>query len=446
MIKKVFVLCMALMIALASVTFADEKMEILGDSAILMDADTGRILYAKEADEKIYPASTTKIMTAAIILEEYAGRLDDVVVASDVVEEIIGTGASNIGILPGEELTIEQLLYAVLVASANEACDVLAEHMCHGDVDAFVELMNNKAKELGMENTHFSNTHGFHDENHYTTAKDMAILARYAMQNETFRKIVKTPTYTIPKTNKYTADDGIRTLANTSDLIKQGFSVYYKYATGIKTGYTSQAGNCLVASATKENTKSVTKSEMNLIAATFDVNESSGKYEDVINLFEYGFKNFNIISVSVPNEDVGETDVYAGRGTDVVTAVVESELKALLPVDVDLKNEIKREISFNEKIKAPVKKGEVIGSVKYTYTDPKTGEVLELGSVNLVSKTDIERDFFKQIGGFFKKIVTSGFFLVPVIVIALIIFVLAYMRNLRKRRRRRFLRNRRYRR
>lgn len=450
MIKRVLVLCMVLMMLLSGATFADEAQpEVMGISAVLMDADTGRILYGKEIDRKIYPASTTKIMTATLIIEAFGDKLDEKVVASDVVETIIGTGASNIGIRPGEEMTVEQLLYAVLLASANEACDVLAEYMCDGDVDKFVELMNEKAAELGMENTHFSNTHGFHDDNHYTTARDMATLAQYAMKNEIFRKIVKTPTYEIPKTNKYTYGDGIRHISNTSDLIKPGFGVYYKYATGIKTGYTSQAGNCLVASATKESTKSATKSEMNLIAATFNSQDSDGssrKYGDVTNMFEYGFNNFAVMSISVPNEDVGETAVFAGKGTDVVSAVVESEIKALLPVGVDVGKDVKREFSYNENIKAPIKKGEVIGSAKYTYTDPESGEVIELGSVNLVAKAEVEKDFFKQLGSWIKNIVTSWWFVTPIVVIIVGIFVLAYMRSLRKRRRRKFLRNKRYRR
>ncbi len=446
MIKKIFVLCMAFTLIFGNVAFADkEKPELSGSACVLMDADTGRVLYEKNIDKKVYPASTTKIMTAAIVLEKCGGKLDEIVVASEIVNSL-DSGGSNIGILPGEELTVRQLLYAVLVSSANEACDVLAEYVCSGDIDEFVSLMNEKAEELGMESTHFANAHGFHNENHYTTARDMAIIARYAMKNETFREIVKTVSYEIPKTNKYVADDGIRILSNTSDLIKPGFSVYYKYATGIKTGYTSQAKNCLVASATKEDSKSDTKAEINLIAATFGVEEPNGKYKDVKNLFEYGYNNYNMISVSIPGEDVGETPVYAGRKTDVVTAVIESEINVLLPDTTNIKEDITREFTYNENIKAPVKKGEVIGSAKYTYTDPDTGEKTELGSVNLVSKTDIERDFFKQLGGFFKAIFTSWFFLGPVIFIVLMFFVLAFMRNRRRKRRRKFLKYKRYRR
>ena len=452
MIKKIFVLFLAVItIMLSSVSgavFAEEnEPEVYGKAAILMDMDTGRILFGKNIDEKIYPASTTKIMTATLILEMCGDDLGKTVVASDIVDSVIGTGASHIGIRPGEELTVEQLLYAVLVASANEACDVLAQYVCSGSTDAFVELMNQKASELGMENTHFTNTHGFHNDNHYTTARDMATLTRYAMKNEKFREIVKTPSYTIPKTNKYNYGDGTRTLSNTSDLIKPGFAAYYKYATGVKTGYTSEAGNCLVASATKESSNSAVKSNMNFIAATFnsqDEKNVSRKYSDVKNMFEYGFNNFKMISVATPGEDVGETKIFAGKGTDVVSAVSYSEVSALLPSDTDTDKQIEKKYTYFENIKAPIKKGDKIGSAQYIYTNEKTGEKTTLATTDLVAKNDIDKDWFKQFFSFIKKIFTSAFFVVIIIIIIILGIVLSVMRNQRKKRRRKFLKSRKY--
>ncbi len=450
MIKRGIAFLLALLminVCFNGVVFADEP-DIYGEAAILIDADSGRILYEKNADKKVYPASTTKIMTGIIILENYADRLDEVVTAGEVVNSIIGTGASHIGIRVGEELTVEQLLCAVLVASANEACDVLAEHMC-GNVEVFVELMNKKAEELGMENTHFANAHGFHDANHYTTAKDMAIITKYAMQNEKFREIVKMPTYFIPKTNKYNYGDGTRNLSNTSDLIKQGNSNYYKYATGVKTGYTSEAGNCLVASATKESTKTSTKTEMNLIATTFNSqteNGYSGKYTDVKNMFEYGFENYSIVSISVPNKEVGEVSVKYGKDFDSVIAVTREEIKSLLPNDINIENDIKRTYTYKENLKAPIKKGDVVGSVEYVYTDTLTGESINIGKTDLVAKNDIDKDFFKQIGSFFKHLIFNWVVLVLVLAVVIFIIFTSILRQRRKKRRRAYFKSKRRRR
>lgn len=443
MTKRVLAFILAVLISAMfslNTVFAEEP-EVFGDAAILIDMDTGRILYEKNADKKVYPASTTKIMTGILVLENCGDRLGDIVTAGEIVNDIIGTGASHIGICVGEELTVEQLLCAVLIASANEACDVLAEYMC-GSVDEFVALMNKKAEELGMNNTHFANAHGFHDANHYTTAKDMAIIARYAMKNEKFREIVKMPTYFIDKTNKYNYGDGTRNLSNTSDLIKQGTSAYYKYATGIKTGYTSEAGNCLVASATKESEKSSTKSEMNLIAATFNSqseNGYSGKYSDVTDMFEYGFNNYSIVSISVPDKEVGEVSLKYGKGFDSVTAVIGEEIKTLLPNDINMENDIKKNYTYKENLKAPIKKGDIVGSVEYIYTDTVTGESINLGTANLVAKNDIEKAFFKQVGSFFKKLIFNGFVLTLIIIFVLLIIIASALRRKRKKRRRSYL-------
>lgn len=446
MIKKVlaFILTFFILTVFScSFVLADEP-ELFGDAAILIDMDTGRILYEKNIDKKVYPASTTKIMTGILILENYADRLDEVVTAGEIVNSL-GSGASSIGISMGEELTVDQLVHATLIASANEACDVLAEHMCGNTAD-FVELMNKKAEELGMENTHFANAHGLHDPNHYTTARDMAVLTKYAMQNEKFREIVKLPTYSIGKTNKYNYGDGTRTLPNTNDLIKPGYSAYYQYATGVKTGYTSEAGNCLVASASKESSKTSTKTEMNLIAATFNSQSESGasrRYNDVKNLFEYGFNNYSIVSVCVPNTDVGEVKVEYGKGADAVTAVTNSEMKTLLPNDINIENDIKKNYTYKENIKAPVSKGDVVGSVEYIYTDSVTGESINLGTADLVAKTSVEKDFFKQAGAVIHKIVFNWFVILLIIVLIVLILVTSFLRQKRKRRRRTYLKSKR---
>ena len=257
--------------------------DIKSTSAILVEAQSGRVVYEKEADAKAYPASTTKIMTALLAVE----NLDPatVLTASETAIQIDRDG-SNMGILSGEELTVEQLLYGLLVHSANDAANVLAEAVA-GEISAFVDQMNIRAAELGMTGTHFVNTHGYHDEEHYTTARDLLKLATCAMENELFRKVVATGTYEIPPTNKYKEP---RILSNSNCMVNPLRDHRYAYigAAGIKTGHTSDAGACLVSYAER---KGVAFYCVTLNAPV----EYEGNYSflDTIALFDHGFNNFS---------------------------------------------------------------------------------------------------------------------------------------------------------
>ena len=215
------------------------------EAALLMDMRSGRLIYGKNTTERLYPASTTKMMTGILALE--SPMMGDTVTATYEALQSITLEDSHMGILIGENLTMTDLLNGTLVYSANDAANVIAVHV-GGSIQAFVDMMNAKAQELGMENTHFQNPCGVHDDNHYTTAEDLAILARYCMQNETFREIVAKPSYHIDPTNKYGLN---RDLPSTNLFLNTARSAYYIYTpcTGIKTGTTEAAGHCLVASA-----------------------------------------------------------------------------------------------------------------------------------------------------------------------------------------------------
>jgi len=195
-------------------------------SVILMDFRTGKILYEKNSHEKKYPASITKVMTAIVVLEHC--KLDDVTTVSHNAVYSIEPGYVIANLKEGEELTIDQLLHILLIASANDAAVVLAEYVS-GSVENFSDLMNEKAKEIGCKDTHFINPDGAHDENHYSTAYDLALIGRYAMQNETFRNIVSNTSYNLPATNKYSKND--RLFTTTNSLLTTSSIYYYKYAT-----------------------------------------------------------------------------------------------------------------------------------------------------------------------------------------------------------------------
>ena len=231
-----------------------DEMDVNAKAAILMDPDTNEILYEKNAHEKMYPASITKVMTCLLTLEAVdAGQLtlEQTVTASQAIHTGIGDNASTADIKAGEEIRIIDLLYAALLPSANEACNVMAGAVS-GDVASFVELMNQRAAELGMTGTHFANTHGYHDDSHYTSAYDIYLMCRQAMKNETFRTIVSSLNYTMPATNMHPEERIVRsTNALISNFRVAGY--LYQYATGVKTGYTPEAGYCLSAAATKED-------------------------------------------------------------------------------------------------------------------------------------------------------------------------------------------------
>lgn len=211
-----------------------------------MKQPLGTILYSKNENTKAYPASTTKILTAILAIEKC--NLDDKVTIKKSSISSIPPGYTSCNLVEGEVLTVSDLLQATLVPSANDAANALAEHIS-GSVENFTDLMNTKINELGLKNTHFVNTNGIHNENHYTTAYDLALIAKYCMQNQTFRKYANIPTCTINATNK----SNVRKLKNTNELINPSSKYYIEDCIGIKTGHTTEAGNCLISSFSKDN-------------------------------------------------------------------------------------------------------------------------------------------------------------------------------------------------
>ena len=253
-------------------------------AAYLMDPLTGDVLYQKNPDQPLPMASTTKIMTAIVAMEN--ASLNDSITISD---HAIAVGESSAWLSKGETLTVEQLLYALLVQSANDAAVALAEHVA-GSEEAFVEMMNEKARELGAENTYFRNPHGLDVEGHYTTARDLAVIAAYAMQNPLFREIVASSGYQIP----WPGHPYPRVLENHNKLLKM-----YPYATGIKTGYTVGAGKCLVASAEREGRE--------LISVILNGGEIY--WDQTIQLMEYGFNSFARVEFAYSGQPLATVEV-----------------------------------------------------------------------------------------------------------------------------------------
>ncbi|MEG2348092.1 MAG: D-alanyl-D-alanine carboxypeptidase family protein [Clostridia bacterium] len=260
----------------------NDKLNIYSKSAILTDFESGSILFEKNIDAKVFPASTTKILTAILVIENL--NLNDKIVVTNRAIYSTPVGSSIIYLKPGEVLSVEDLLYGLLLNSGNDAANVLAESVSD-NIPSFIELINTKLKEIGCNNTNFTNAHGFHDKNHYTTARDMSIIFNYCMKNETFKKIIETKEYVIKKTNKFNE----RKLINTNKLLDiKSQAMYYEYALGGKTGYTEEANGTFVGYAKKDDKQ--------LLSCVFDssqnINGKEGRFLDTKTLFEYGFNNF----------------------------------------------------------------------------------------------------------------------------------------------------------
>lgn len=269
----------------------NEELKIYSESAILMEQKTGKILYEKDCHARKYPASTTKILTAIIALENC--DMNETATASEYAVTSVKSGYTKADIQVGETFTIEQLIDVMMLQSANEAATIIAEHIAGSEAN-FANMMNQKAKEIGCLDSNFVNANGMHNENHYSTAYDLALIARYCMQNEKFREIVKLPETSLPWTEHWGQEQvnehGERIFKNTNKMMQPDSKYYYPYCTGIKSGFTTPAKNCLISSSNKNGFETVSV----ILHAESTEDGASARYVDTINLFEYGYNNYNI--------------------------------------------------------------------------------------------------------------------------------------------------------
>ena len=331
-------------------------------STLLMDLDSGKILYSKNANTRMYPASTTKIMTAILTIENC--QLTDTAIASHNAIYSVPSGYSHANIQEGEELTIEQLLNVLLIPSANDAAFVLAEHIA-GSVEAFADMMNAKAVEIGCKDTHFVNPNGVHDENHYSTAYDLALIGKYAMQYDVFRDIASKTSCSLPATDKYPRED--RLFNTTNDLLRENYSraannYYYPYATAGKTGYTDAAKNCIVATAKKD--------DISLLAVVLHGERTedglSQRALDCKTLFEYGFNNYKHEVIAHKGDVAREIEVSGGTNDSKNLNLVYSEdITALVPINYDVSSTTPN-VKLTENMYAPISEGTNLGSITFS--------------------------------------------------------------------------------
>lgn len=373
--------------------------DIQAKAALLVDANTGNIVYAKNEHQELYPASLTKIMTALLVLEAVdSGKLslDQQLTASDSITQLDADGSSA-GIKVGEVMTVEQLLYCMLVVSANEACVILAEAVS-GDVDTFVDAMNEKAKALGCENTHFVNPTGLHDSQHYTSAWDLYLITQEAMKHEDFMRICDTGDITLPATNLSEA----RSLHSTNYLISvwRSRGYYNTDAHGVKTGSTDAAGHCLVSSASKGSLSFISVM-LGCEQLHLEGNEiRTMSFYETNRLFDWAFNNFAYQTVLTSDEILKEVAVSLSK-IDHVTVHPAEDVEVLLPKGLAAED-LERTITLkSDPVEAPISAGDVLGTVTLSYdgTDYATVDLLALNDVEASRILTFWRDvkaFFSQ--------------------------------------------------
>ncbi len=424
-------ICLLLALFLFATLFqagATEAPNTSAASILVVDLNTGQGVYSVNPDARLYPASLTKVMTvmlAAEAVERGDVYLTDKVTPSAAITYNLRNDGSTQNIRPGETMTLQDLMYCALVSSANEACNIIAEYLC-GDIPTFVELMNQRAAELGCTNTHFNNAHGLPDTNHYTSARDMAIITQRALELPTFREICSTASYTVPATNM----SGARQLSNTNALINRAYydgRYFYPYAHGVKTGHTDEAGYCLISIAEK--------GELSLLivvmgcAMTVDDEglQTVGSFADSIALYNWAFDTFSYQVVLDTDEVVAGMPLVDGR-KETVDVYASTPVTALMPDDPDL---LDLDVVYYQEegtVTAPIRKGTAVGEVN-VYMG---GELL--GSSQLITGSNVGRSNWKIMGRNVKNFLAGPivaaviWVLLVLVVILVVLLILRFVR------------------
>lgn len=356
----------------------------------------GQILYERNSDKVLYPASLTKVLTAIVVMEHC--NLEDTVTVSQTAIDSVEYGYLTANLQAGETFTVEEMLNILLVHSANDVALVLAEHVS-GSVEDFCKLMNETAVKIGCTNSNFVNPNGVHHENHYSTAHDLALIGNYSLKFEKLKEIVKKTYFKLPPTDFYARDD--RIFSSTNELILSGSTNYYKYAKGLKTGFTTPAGFCLMGYASKDG--------LELITVLLNCSTSDNRYLETEKLFDYGFNNFSFKKFASKGNSVETVSVKgATKGTKKLNLVLDNDINITVNNNLDIST-IKSETKINDNIKAPIAKGTVLGSVTYTLNGITY-------SANLIAENDVQ----------------SSHIFIKCIVFFLVIFIVLVVLKLRK--------------
>ena len=379
-IKKIIISMIFIAIIMTNCIFvyATNDLNVDAKASLIIEENSGKVIHEDNSNVQNYPASVTKILTAILTLENC--ELTDTVTVSKTAISNIPSGYVIAPLFVGEQMSVEDLLYALMLKSANDAAYVLAEHV-GGSVEGFSEMMNKKAEELGCKNTHFVNPNGIHNSNHYTTAYDMYLIARYAMKNEEFVKIVSTYQHALSATNKYSKND--RIMKNTNSFVNPSSRYYDENVKGIKTGTTLQAGNCLITN--------ISKNGFDVITVILGARTSESKFSETKKMMNYTFDNYEFTQIHKKGDVIKNIEVEkATKETKSLNLVISDDIKAINNIKIKAE-EIEPEISLNDEIIAPISKGQELGTIKYTV------DGLEYNAKLLAENDVIKKTYYVEI-------------------------------------------------
>lgn len=414
--KKIFSFLLTLLITFLPVfntnnlSFAYSEPNLTAEYAVLMDYETGQVLYNKNGHSKLYPASTTKAWTAYVVLK-HINDLNQVV----EIKDLPIVDGSSMYLKEGEAFTVKELLDALLIHSSNDVAMVLAKYV-GGSVENFVNMMNDEAKSIGAENTHFNNPHGLPDENHYTTAYDMALMARKAMDNKIFRDIVNTKSVKYPATEAYPYE---RYFENTNQFLTsrskmnykgQEIDIKYDVVDGIKTGYTDAAGKCLLSTGVKNNIR--------VISAVFK-STVDDLYLDSRTLLDYGFDNFYVKEIVDKDDFIKNKKVFLSKEKKLI---YQPEANYSVALSNDSKADDYSIKTKLDNIKLPIKEGDKVGTLE-VYKNKKLEK-----SINLVAKNDVTSIF-----AFFTENKLLYNVLKIILLIVLLVFIVFIIRKVKRK-------------
>lgn len=389
------------------------------EAATVIDSKSGDVIYSLNADKRVFPAGITNIMTAILALENKS-LADTCTVTAEALAGVT-YDQPQLGMKEGEDYTVEQLLYAIILNSNNDASNTLAISVA-GSIDAFVGMMNQKAQELGLSGTNFVNPSGYHNENHYTTAADVAKLSQYAMKNPTFAKIVTTQKYTFPPTNMRSSE---KTILSTNHLVSRYKYPYHYYAnaTGLKSGNSTEAGYCLAASAVKGNLSIIS---VVMGAPNADAKDKAYSFTDTKAIFDYVFENYQAVLLAKQGDVIHDSKVAEAKNSTRLALTVEEDVYITMKKTADPEI-IKSEVALTEEAKAPIEQGQLFGTVTYSYNDR------ELKTVNLVAANEVKRDFIIHA---INSILAFIFHPIVLLIIIAIVVIWARLRIVRNKKRR----------
>ncbi len=423
--KKIFSFLIIFVIIVSSccvtvgASYKTSGFEVKSEAAILVSLDTGDVLFEKNVDEKRFPASITKIMTAVLLIENCSDLNTEVIVTKENVESLFGSDLTVAGFLPDEKVTLDICLNTLMVNSSADSANVIVDYVESVTGKDFIDLMNEKAKELGMKNTNYMNPTGLHHDNHYTTITDLVKLCKYAIELPNLLDIASQSVYYIPATNKHEK----RMVVTTNFLINIATTMYYPYVKGIKTGFTTPAGRCVASTASKDGYNY-------LCIVMGGDNLTRTEFSDSKNLYKWAFDNFEYRTLADTETMLAEVDVELSSQTDFVQLYPEKNVTAIIPKEITNESIIYDPVVKQSSVWAPVKQGQVFGYVSIKCAGD------EVAKVNLVSNYDVDRNFGLLVLAILKGIVTSTWFIVIAVCLVIILGILITLNVISNKRKR----------